>query len=293
MCRCVKGHFEKFFSQEPARLTKIVTSRRGGTTLSYRVLSTTRNSCHRREVTRSTDAQRHSWRLVAAGCTGMGHAPGRGTPHSAHLPHSAQPEQNGAQQQRQTGDDTVNTPQQNILTIEQITAALFGSPTFTSSLGDPFESKAPDGSGGKWLGRRVAQAIVPLLVNGVEVGINFSTTVYKDVSPDGESYAVRVSLPQGASKWQSAFSGDESLISALKFHIADHADRWLEQQAKTARPSSTNQPSQPRLVVRKIAKPEAAPVVVAPVEAPAPAAAPVVAPGGQAPAAPEDAKRRK
>ena len=37
VCKSVKLLFEKFFSQEPARLTKIVTSRRGGTPLSYRV----------------------------------------------------------------------------------------------------------------------------------------------------------------------------------------------------------------------------------------------------------------
>ncbi|HEU4984597.1 MAG TPA: hypothetical protein VFT58_03065, partial [Nitrososphaera sp.] len=150
-----------------------------------------------------------------------------------------------------------NTQQQNTqnLTIEQVVSLLFGSPTFTSSIGDPFESKAPDGSGGKWVGRRVASAHVPILVNGADVNLNFACTVYRDVSPDGDSYAVRVSLPQGASKWQSAFTGDESLISALKYHIADHADRWLEQQAKTARATTATQ--QPRLIVRKVAKPDA------------------------------------
>lgn len=140
-------------------------------------------------------------------------------------------------------------------TIEQITAALFGIPVFTSSVGDPFETKAPDGSGATWSGRRMASASVPLCILGHEIGLNFRCTVYRDVSPDGESYAVRASLPQGASKWQSAFEGDDQLVAALRFHVADYADRWLSEQAKTARPSkATNTTVQPRLVVRKLTK---------------------------------------
>lgn len=182
---------------------------------------------------------------------------------------------------QQNSFDDISVPK--VLTVEGITAALFGAPIFTSSLGDPFESKAPDGSGGKWMGRRVAQARVPLLVNGIEAGITFLTTVYRDVSPDGESYAVRVSLPSGSSKWQSAFEGDNAILDALKYHIADHADRWLEQQAKTARPTATGQPAQPRLIVRKVAKPEApAPVAAAPVTE---TTAPVTPEVPQAPAA--------
>ena len=142
-------------------------------------------------------------------------------------------------------------------TIEQVIASLFGVPVFTSSVGDVFDTKDPNGTGATWVGRRMATASVPLCILGHEIGINFRCTVYRDLSPNGEDYAIRASLPQGASKYQSAFEGNDQLVAALRYHVADHADRWLAEQAKTARPSVASSPlGQPRLVVRKIAKPE-------------------------------------
>lgn len=145
-------------------------------------------------------------------------------------------------------------------TIEQITSALFGAPVFTSSVGDVFDTKDPNGTGATWVGRRMATASVPLCILGHEIGINFRCTVYRDLSPNGEDYAVRASLPQGASKYQSAFEGNDQLVAALRYHVADHADRWLAEQAKIARPTAhtATANAQPRLVVRKLAKPAAA-----------------------------------
>ena len=144
----------------------------------------------------------------------------------------------------------------------------FGVPIFALDMADrAFPAADPTGQSKErtWEGRRVARITVPLIgPDGKPSGFNLLASLNRDTSPDGKSYAMRVSLPTIGGQYQSGISADAAGgIDELRYTLAEQGDTWFRSLAQAQ--AQANAPKRPRLVVIRSTEPEpAAPTTAQP-----------------------------